>query len=127
RKPVRPVLIARAERLFDEKSTEPGTVDKQIALNGLSVGKDNGLLIAALAIQHDINDLALDPLRAAGFGVLAEKCGVEAGVEVERVAEVVQRRPRGGARAPVSAKRSGNSGDRPRGYVLHHSALPLAQ
>src|SRR5207249_10458904 len=104
RQPMGPVVVTRAQRLFDEQSAEPRAVDEQVARDGLSVGENHRIDIAALSIELHVYDLALDPVRAAGFGVVAEECRIEPRVEMERVAHARQRQLRISPRSRVAAE-----------------------
>src|SRR5437879_7954158 len=127
RQPVRPVIVAGAERLLDEQPAKSGAVDEQVALDNTAAGEGNRLYVAALAVELHIDDLALDPERAASFGVAAEECRIETGVEVERVTQSSERRPRALPRPAVAAHCGGNGAHRPGRDILHHATAALAQ
>src|SRR5205809_7428871 len=117
-KPVSPVFVAGAESLFDEQSAKAGAVDEQIAFDSPTVRQSNRLNVAGLAVEFDVDDLAFNPLHAGAYGVVAEVCRIEGGVEVERVAQARQGRASVLPRSSVAAERGRHRTDRPGRNIL---------
>src|SRR4051794_4294136 len=76
RKPMRPVFVTRAKRLFDEQPAKSGAIDKQITFDHGTVDERHRLDIAALAIDFRIDDLPFDAVHAAAFSIAPEECRI---------------------------------------------------
>src|SRR5690349_1343530 len=88
RQPVRPVLVAGAQRLFDEQPAETRAIQKEIAGNRGAIFQANRFDEPALAMAIDADDLAFDANDATLLGVTPQESGVEPRVEVERIGEL---------------------------------------
>ena len=127
--PVLPVLVAGAERLLDQQPAKARAVDEQVARR--SVGRPSSVTAStwpSSARRCDTDDLALDARDAARFGIAAQVARVEAGIEVEGVEQLADRR----AARPRSRARSGPARRRPRSSTRREMsgstrALALAQ
>jgi hypothetical protein len=91
---VRPVLIARLQRLLDQQPAKAGTVDEEVALDLAAVLQAHRFDEPVLAAQRDVDDLAFEPGHALGFGIMPEEAGIEARVEMEGVEQLRERRAR---------------------------------
>ena len=124
---MRPVLVAGIERLLDQQAAKTGAIDEQVALDDRTVGEHHRFHVAALAVDFGVDDLSFDPAHAAVFSIVAQECRIQAGIEVERVVETRQRRPRVRARTGVAAHRGRHGAHRPGRNVRHRAALALAK
>jgi hypothetical protein len=125
--PVGPVLVAGLEGALDQQAAKARAVDEQIALDTLAAREGDRFDEAVLGPLGDRGDLALDPPHPAALGIGAQEFGVEAGVEVEGVKELVEGESGVGAGAAELAGRGGDGAHRPGRDVLHHPALALAE
>ena len=80
-----PVVVACLVDLFDQDPAEAGAVYEQIACNLLAALELKRLDVTALGVLPDVDDLALDPPRAAFLREATQVGRVEAGVELERI------------------------------------------
>ena len=85
--PVRPVLIASAQRLLDQQAAHPRAIDEEIALQHIPAIGGERADEARLGMLVDPADLALETLHAPRLGQLAQVVRIERGVEMEGVAE----------------------------------------
>ena len=89
--PVGPVLIAGLQRLLDQQAAEAGTVDEELALDGLPALQLDRADEAAFRILVNLDDLALLALHAAFLGEATQILGIEMRIEMEGVGDVGQR------------------------------------
>ena len=106
RQPVAPVLVAGLQRFLDQQADHAGAVDEQVGRDALAAFHDHRVDEAVVLAQDRVDDLALGADHAALFRVLAQEFGVQAGVEMEGVVDVGQRRV---AAAQVGAHELGHA------------------
>src|SRR5256884_2406990 len=90
--PLSPVLVARVQRLLDQKSPEARAVDEQVAADPLVSFQHHGLDEAVGAAQLDIHHAAFGALNTSAFGIAPQIPGIETGVEVIGVSNVIEGR-----------------------------------
>jgi hypothetical protein len=90
--PLAPVDERHPERLPEQQRAEPRAVDEQLALDPLAVVERERGDEAALGMLLDFGDPPLDAPHPALLGIAPQEPGVEPGVELERIAELGQRR-----------------------------------
>ena len=82
---MRPVFIASLERLLDQQSPEPGTIDVQIRFDLGSIIElqrvDEPVLTAQLYVHH----FPLEPLHPSRLRVLAQIHSVQTRIKMKRV------------------------------------------
>ena len=128
RQPVRPVLVARFERLLDQQAAKARAVDEQVACDELAVGRAGPSRQAVLAAQLDARRSCLRSGARRRARLTAQERGVQAGVEVEGIGT-------GRAASGASAAGPGETcprRPRPRSYEYREcradrAALALAQ
>jgi hypothetical protein len=85
--PVRPVVIARLERPFDQQAAKARAIDEQLRFDPAPVDERDRFDKAGLAMQRHVGDPAFHPRDARRFGPLAQERGIEPGVEVIGIVE----------------------------------------
>ena len=80
---MRPVVIARRQRLFDQQPAKAGAIDEHITRNRRIALHDQCRHIAVFAVTRDRRDLPLDPLDPARHGKLAQERSIKPGIEME--------------------------------------------
>ena len=110
--PVRPVVIAHAQRLADQQAAQPRTVDEEVAGDDLSIRQRQRSDVSAVVMPFDRRDHTLDPGDARAFGEPAQVARVEPGIEVIGIAQRRQQRASIGHRSREAAGARGLRGQR---------------
>ena len=92
RQPVAPGTVGNPHGLADQQSTKAGAVDEQLAFDAPAIVEFHRFDEAALRMLMHLGDTALDALHPTCLRVAAQKAGVEAGVELEGIGDLRQRR-----------------------------------
>ena len=71
RQPMRPVLIARLQRLLDDQPAKSGAIDEQVAFDELARVQHQRFDESGFAVLPDFLDLAFNALDAETFGKTA--------------------------------------------------------
>ena len=108
RQPVAPVLVTGLQGLLDQQAAEARAVDEQLALDALAAVEHDRFDEAVLAAQDRVDDLALGTHDAELLGVAAQVARVQAGIEMEGVEDVGQRRVRLAGAAHEAAEPRGD-------------------
>ena len=84
-----PVLVARAEGLFDQYAPEPRAIDEQVGFHALAALEKNRLheAVFGLLVPHDLAVVADD---SPAFGLFAQEARVERGVEMIGVGDITR-------------------------------------
>src|SRR4051812_36498407 len=88
RQPLRPILKAGPERLLDQQPAKTGTIDEEVAFDARTALQDQRFDKARFGGLRDFDNSALGAHYARGFGDTAKVTGIEAGVELERIADL---------------------------------------
>ena len=78
--------------LFNQQGADPGAVYEEVATDPLAALHDDCVDVPVGLTQHGVDDLAFGPHDAVRFGVATQESGIEAGVEMEGVGDVAERR-----------------------------------
>ena len=89
---MRPVVVARVQRLLDEKSPEARAIDEQVAADRLTPFQHHGFDEAVGAAQLHVHHAAFRALYASGLGIAPQVPGIETGVELIGVCNVIEGR-----------------------------------
>src|SRR5690606_18174716 len=85
--PVGPIFVAGVQRLFNKQGAKPGAINKKIAWNFFTRGKNQSLYMASLRVERYLFNFALSAHYTALLTVLTQKIGVAASVKMVGVAQ----------------------------------------
>ena len=106
-----PGTVGNPHGLADQQSTKAGAVDEQLALDAPAIVEFHRFDEAALRMLMHVGDTAFDALHPACLGIAAQEAGVKAGVELESVGDLRQRRVGDIQRSGESTLRRGHAGE----------------
>ena len=91
---MRPVLVTRLQRLFNQQTTESRAVDEEVPFDGLSILQRDRFHKTGLRVQGSIFNQPFDPLDATRLGTCPQILAVLNRIEVVGVIYRWQVRPR---------------------------------
>ena len=87
RKPMSPVVIAGAQRFFDQQAAKPAAIDEELAGDLASVIEFDRRDISVFAVKANIADAPFDAGDAARFGIFPQELRIKPRVEMIVVVE----------------------------------------
>ena len=72
------------KRAFDQHAAKARAIDEHVAGDPLAALQHDMADVVLLAVQRNVDDLALGPFDAARLGMATQEPGIEAGIEMER-------------------------------------------